>query len=331
MSAELLGPIDMHLVRDKDGYRDYTIVWKIRTTSYDDGPQVVLNCPTLPDIGTTWSFGNDLDDWVWCIPDTRVQPFRAGNPDDPVRYWTLEQTFTNRAMKRCQDFNIENPLDEPPAISGSFVKYTEEVRYDRHGKVIKTSSHEPIVGPDSEFDRNRPTVSIEMNKLTLDLDDVSSMVDTVNDAPLWGLSARKIKLSNVSWSRKLYGICTFYYTVSLEFDINFDTFDRIITDVGTRHINPDMIKPDSGWFPTSLLTEFKDAQGNIQATFDPPQMIKDIPLAFTKILDGKGREAGWTVLNGEGVVAKDPESAGEVSIEYYPESNFLTLGIPTSL
>lgn len=336
MSAILRGPIDMTLARDKDGYKDYTIVWKIETTSYLDGPYTVINCPTLPDIGTTWSFGNDLDDWVWCIPDTRIAPIRSGNPDDPARFWTLEQTFTNRPMWRCQTTEIEEPWLEPPRVSGSYVKFTKEIRYDRHGKLVKSSSHEMITGPDVEFDDNRPTVAIEINSLTLDLSDITSMIDTVNDAPLWGLSARKIKLSNVSWARRLYGVCTFYYTIAMEFDVNFDTFDRTIADIGTRHINPKLLgdKKKADGSPVTITPESPlwDVWGGV--TYTPPRALKDIPSAFTKILDKDERELGWTILDGKGRVAGTPDSdrpPGEIKIEYYPESNFLLLGIPPTL
>ena len=115
-------------------------------------------------------------------------------------------------MKRCNTTSIENPLAEPQKVSGTFIKYTRELVWDKDGDLLIYSSHEPIKGGDVEFDRNRPSVRVEQNVSGLGLATFAAMVDTLNDATLWGLVARCIKLDNVSWERKLYGVCTYYYT-----------------------------------------------------------------------------------------------------------------------
>src|SRR5690606_22693106 len=97
---------------------------------------------------------------------------------------------------------------------------------DRYGNPIKSSSHEQFRGSNVEFDANRPTVWVDQNVSSLGLATFASMIDCVNDRPLWGLPKRRIKLSNVTWERKMYGTCRFYYTRKLEFDIRYDGFDR---------------------------------------------------------------------------------------------------------
>jgi hypothetical protein len=159
-------------------------------------------------------------------------------------WWLVSQTFSNKPLsvnstggQRCHDTQIEDPLLEPAKVSGTFIKYTEEAVYDMNGLPLKTSSHEQLRGNNVEFDRNRPTVTIEQNVPNQTLDIFSPMVDHVNDAPLWGLPARTIKLSNVRWNKQFYGQCSIYYTRVLEFDIMYETFDRLLLDEGTKALN----------------------------------------------------------------------------------------------
>lgn len=294
MASTLLGRLDWHGGRNREGHREYTIKWLIEAAT-SDGPVVIFNTSGLPAIGSTWSFGSDLDAWAFCTPDWKAKQILTKEPNN---YWALEQKFSTIPLKRCQDSSIENPLNEPDRISGSFTKYTREALRNYDGTLIKTSSHEQIRGREVERDDNRPNVTIEKNLSSHPLSTYAPMIDTVNDASLWGLDKRMIKLSNVSWTRKLYGTCTFYYTVSYEFDINYDTFDKKLIDKGTKVLAPggDPSKPDD-------FIVYKDKQGENSSV----------------ILDGAGE--AW---DGTG-------TPGEIDYEPYAESNFLLLGVPATL
>lgn len=294
MAGVLIGRIDWSGQRDKEGHRDYKIRWLVNSL-YADGPAVVMNTAGLPAVGATWAFGNDVDAWAFCWPNWKMTPIITKEPN---QYWIVEQHFTTKPLKRCQDTDIENPLNEPDRISGSFTKFTREATHDRNGDPIKSSSHEQIRGSVVERDDNRPNVTIEKNLVTLPLSTFAPMIDTLNDAPLWGLPARTIKLSNASWQRQLYGTCTFYYTVSYEFDVNYDTFDKTLIDEGTKVLacGGDPTKPED-------FVVYKDINGENTRV----------------ILDGNGE--AW---DGVG-------TPGEIDVEFYNESNFLLLGIPTSL
>jgi len=135
------------------------------------------------------------------------------------------------------------------------------------------------------------------------------MVDTVNDSTLWGLSSRKVKLSNVSWTRNTYGLCYVYYTRNFEFDIDFTTFDRVTPDHGLMVLNGkwaddvwQLIPPSDSTDPRNFI-RYKDKHANFAKVF----------------LDGSGKPVG------------DVADSPDIDIEYYDESNFLTLGIPTTL
>jgi hypothetical protein len=279
-----------------------------------------MNTAGLPTIGSVWNFDSDTDFDAFCTPFLRVTPIRSKKPN---KYWIVENQFTTRPMKRCFDTEIEDPLLEPDRIGGSFVKYTKEATEDRFGEKLKMSSHEMIRGPQAEFDANRPTVWIEQNVADLDLDTFSDMVDTVNDATLWGVGARKVKLSNVSWERLYKGICDFYYQRRFEFDIDFSTFDRTVVDEGDKVLNGKWVGAD--W----TLVDIADGV--------PPD--KENPNHFMRAIDRAGNPM-HVLLDGNGEpldVADSPTGTATVSspvgidIEYYPESNFLELGIPTLL
>lgn len=314
-----VGPIAKGLTRDSEGHRDYMVRHLVRATDPLDGPETVMNTPGLPQIGALWNFGNDTDVWAFCWPDMKIKPHKISE-NDAVTIWSAEQKFSTRPLSRCQDETIEDPLLEPDRVSGGFFKYTREVTEDRFGDAIQSSSFETLRGPQVEFDHNRPTVRIGQNVPNLELEVFTPMVDTLNDDVLWGLPARQIKLSNVSWSRRLFGICDFYFTRDLEFDIDTDTFDKTAVDEGTKALHGHWV--DDTW---TLL----DIGGSPPDPSNPAHFsrYKDRNGENTRVLlDGAGQPLNLNVDTGTG--GTDPT---KIDIEHYKESNFLLLGIPADL
>jgi len=295
--------------RDQEGHRTYHVVHIVRALR-SDGPYVVMQASGLPVVGSSWAFGNDFDPWAFCTPEMRVSIHKEKEGDfssrtNSLQYWRVRQTFTTKPLNRCQDESIEDPLLEPPRYGGSFVKYVKEVQKDKDGNAILTSSRELVKGSLVEFDHNRPTVWVEMNSASLGLSTFAAMVDNVNDGAMWGLSARCVKLSNVTWERKIYGTCDFYYTRRFDFDIRYDTFDTSPIDSGVKafgHWDPE---DKDTWTTTDHLLAYKDKQGNY----------------------------GRVMLNGAGIPIADdadPVNIPGAPVEYYPETNFFILGIPAS-
>lgn len=333
MAAEIIpGQRAWELDRDDEGHRTYKIVHQVRAL-IADGPQIVMNTPGLPVIGSIWDFDNDLDSWAFCWPNMKVTPRLRKEPNT---IWDVEQLFTTKPLKRCQDTNIEDPLLEPDRVSGSFIKFMEEAVQDKDGNFIMSSSNEQLRGPGVEFDANRPTVRVEQNVATLGLDVFSEMVDTLNDALLWGLTSRKIKLSNVSWERVLFGVCDFYYIRLLEFDVNFNTFDRNLLDDGTKVLQgkwdndgnwkleeADGAEPD----PTnpSHYTRYKDRHGEIL------RIVYGGPGTGTGTGGGGGLPANTKVINALDTGFITTGGPTTVFVQKYTESDFLILGLPISL
>ena len=344
MATKLLGAMGWSAHRDKEGHREYKIKWKVLVDK-GSGPQTATFAPGLPIIGSTWNFGGDNDPWAFCYPTLDIR--QLNKADEPAQTYSIEQTFSTRPLNRCQTNSIEDPLLEPSKLRGSFVKYTKEAKRNWDGAaedpggVIEYSSHEPITGPEAEVTDNRPTVIFEKNVAALELDLITEMVDTVNDDVLWGLEKRKIKLTNVSWEEKWFGTCDNYFTRSFEFEINFDTFDKSVPDYVTKLLNghwDEDAEVGTGctpnlWIPDKICGEWPDATN---------------PQHFIRAKDRHGENVRM-MANGAGLPAsenpKDPFQAqgtgttptptttfpADIAIEYYPESNFLLLGIPVSL
>lgn len=294
--ADNRGLIHWELNRSADGHRTYKATWQVRPAP-GDGPLDILFASGLPAVGTGWAYGNTLDPWAFCTPETEVT---YTGDREPGRWWHVTQTFTTTPTRRCQDVQVENPLSEPVKVSGSFVTERRATAFDRFGKVIKNSAHRPYKGSACERDFNRPNVTVAFNTVSNPLALYAPMIDTVNGVPMWGLPVRTVKLSNVTWERKTYGVCTYYYTISYEFHIRYETWDEDLLDESDRYLKPGG-NPDK---QEDFIIAKDDADENI-----------------TVILDGSG--SLWDT-SGE-----DPP--GKIHVEFYNESNFFVLGVPVAL
>ena len=244
MSGVSRGRIGWSLDTDDEGHRTYKLLTLVEmltsinplVAETDDGPERALNStPGLPAIGSFWQQGNDVDQWATLWPTMKIRTYKPKG-GEPGNFFSIEQIFSTRSFRTCQSVTISNPLLEPQKISGTFIKYTREARFDVNGNPIVSSSHESYTGADVEIDNNRPSIRIEQNVSVLQLGLLASMVDTINQFPMWGLAPKTIKLSNVSWERKIQGICGYYYNRILDFDINFNTFNIIVPDEGYHEV-----------------------------------------------------------------------------------------------
>lgn len=316
MSATSLGPVNWSLQRDDDGHRTYMIDFKVITTSVGDGPASVTWASGLPTVGSYWNYGNDLDIWAFCWPTMTVTPIIT---DEPGYFWKVTCKFTTKPFKRCQDTSIEDPLLEPPRLRGGFNTRTKETTKDRHGKLIKSSSHEIISGIEKDF--GGATVSVDINVASFDLEEFCEAMHKVNDAALWGMDARHIKCMGGSWVRNLYGVCSYYFTVSYEFEARENGWDDDdIADAGYKCLR-------GKWVESGTSTAYPP-HWEEEAGLDP-----DDPDNFIVAKDANDESMPkMTLLNGSGGRLTDPDNPVFIDpVEHYDEFNFLSLGIPSSL
>lgn len=323
-----------NMKRDSEGHREYKL-GSIVEASFTDGPFNVLNTAGLPVPGSIWVIDGDSDPWAWCRLEADVKPLQQ-KKGEKYKWWLVEHTFSSKPLKRCGEQQIDNPLLEPMKISGSFLKYTEEASTDYRGLPITYSSHERVRGSAVEFDNNRPQVMIEQNVANLELDLLSLLVNSVNDDALWGLPARCVKLSTVSWERKYHGFCYKYYTRKFEFDIRYETFDRYTLDESNMAIRGAWQKDRN----SVQYGQYVPARNEYGEDLDP-----DNPRNFVRYKDWNGENAR-VLLNGRGrpydpgVVGTgtspgtgtgDDTSIGVIPIRKYTARNLLLLNIPTVL
>ena len=318
MAVKNLGPYEVSATRTKEGHREYKVKSKVQS-GVNDGPSNVMTCPGLYAIGSTYSIRSDSDSWAFCWPTMSITKHGSWAEGEKVLLWNVEQTFSTEPLWRCNTTQIQDPLQEPIKLSGGFVKYTREASVDMNNLPITNSAWELFRGQQNEWDANRPNVHVEMNQASLGLSTFSQMIDTVNNAPLWGLPVRCIKLSSASWERKLFGVCSYYYTVGYDFDVMYETFDRYLIDTGNRVIQGSW-GTDGKW----AVATINGSPANVN---DPTHFMTAIDRSGNPteiVLDGYGRPWDST---GTGSTS----SPGVKLVQYYPASNFLLLNVPTSL
>lgn len=308
---------------DDEGYRKYTLTALIESDDKNDGPFTVMNTPGLTLPGSPWSFGNDYDPWSYCYPSMKVSIY-SEKEGDPAYFWQVEQTFSNKPLKKCQDQKIEDPLLEPQKVSGSWTKKTREAAFNRFGFRILSSSFEQIRGNQVEFDESLDTVTIEQNCALLGLPIFTAMKDHVNSSVLWGMAARTVKLGKVSWERKILGTCGYYYTRTLEFEIDARTWDREVPDEGDKVI-------DGAWKKNTTTGDWE---------WDPKVYTDDLihlipinradPRNYIRAKDPHDQPF-HVQLDGNGAPLKFGDAPAKIHVEKYDEANFLILGIPTVL
>lgn len=310
MPGVVLGIINWSGARNAEGHREYRITFRIESL-HSHGPQTISHTPGLPQIGSFWRYGTDNDPWAFCTPELKITPVLT---QENNRWWDIEYRFSTMPMPRCNATTIDNPLHEPQRVSGSFIKNRRSTPWDADDKLIRTVSFEDV---EVERDESFPTLVIEQNDLQLGIDTFTEKVNKINNHNLWGLSPRKVKLDNVTWERKIWGICTFYFTRRYEFSINFDTWDRDdIPHRGRKVIN--------GKWDKATLTWVIDGAAD-----------KTNPTHYMQAIDINGNPIE-TWLNPEtGAPTSTPnylkQSNDKPYVPIYQTTNFLPLGIPASL
>lgn len=314
MATRLLGLLDWSGDADDEGHRTYTVSFKVESDSLVDGPNTVRLTPGAPLPGDIYAFGDDADLWAFCTPkwSAKAHDIKEG---ERVRIWILERTFSTKLPAggpgqrgRCNENDIEDPLLEPPKISGSTNNKTEEITTDRFVAAVTTSSHEQMRGPQLEFDMPTDNISVEMNvasSFTIAL--AYAMRNHVNYAPLWGLGARCVRLAGVSFDVKYYGLCYKYYTLKLEFETNPNTFDRDVLDEGTKVLNGHWgsVGSGTGTGTGTFLNNNTWVLDDINGESPDPNN----PSHFIRAVDRVGNPMK-IVLNGHGLPAEVKVSAG---------------------
>lgn len=291
------------LQRDKDSHRTYTVDWLVECDDETDGPIEILIANGLPRVGDYYSFYGENDYWAFCKWDMSVTPLHQSQGRGTTA-WKVTQRFSTKSDKEDRQQQRENPLNEPPEISGGWNQIARKKHVDRNNKAITNSAKEPVT-TDDVLTRNiaQPTVDITMNLADLPLSVISTAINRVNSTSMWGLGPRHIRMVNAPWSRKVMTNGFMYYSVTYQFECSFESWDIPFVDQGYKvYIGPD---------------ERTEDQVNNPLNYSVPEGVEqdEDPI----LLDGEGKR----LAPGEDVVLITPEIDQEF--------NFFTLGLPTRL
>lgn len=332
----------------------------------------------LPVIGTPYKIGNDNDPYALCLPDPEINPVhQRGEPHD---LWTATFRFSTRYMERSQcdpedetgNFAVKDPLSEPWIEAGTYYKFTKLadkcsklIFQDSSGNILysvdQASSGQPLQDIRNsafeviplEVDDGRATLQLTHNYLYhpltwdstmgADIVPLPTLVNCVNSVQLWGFQPRCVKLSNYTYTRIVYGKCTYFYRITFDFDINVKTWDKPLADRGTQCLA--VYNPKNANCNPPPWTQLQPNSTN-PAT-DLPYLIYQNPANFERYADNSG-ELVLKALNGFGVpvgwkppdnCTKNPApvvvtSGAQIIPQYYTAIDFsrsIPCGLPTDL
>lgn len=350
MAAEYLGHATWEGEMDDEGHRDYVLRCKISTLP-GEGPATVLTCPSpAPQPGQLWLFSgsgfSDTDVWAYRTLKTKVRPhpkYKEGDKGRARTIWYADYHFTTRPRKKCSEERIEDPLLEPQRVSGGSVRKKKHATLDKDGLPIVYSSGEAVTGPAVEFDRSDSKITVRQNVAALEGYLVESMLDTLNDAPLWGYPIGWVKFSSWNWEKNYHGQCSIYYTRTFEFEISPE-HDRTVLDESNKCLKGDWDRdPDSATYKRYVLDESVQEDYDFAVDNEMPEVVYEKPSNVVRFKDWFG-ENSKTLLNGYGKPYRFPEddeveppdpaaeddlTRGEITIAYYRQANLLLLGIPS--
>jgi hypothetical protein len=334
MSATLRpGPVKWSLTRLEDNNREYKITHRVNCDR-GDGPFTALNASGLPRVGDAWNFDNDSDPAAVCWPNAVITP--VIDDGEPTTQFLVEQTFSTKPIDFFAFDPLDDPLLEPPVVTGSFTRVVEEATIDRFKNQIVSSSFEQIRGYGAEFDNGTHTVHIEHNVPNLQLLLCTGLLHSVNNATMWGMPKRCVKMSTFNWQALYKNSGTKYYRRIYDFDINAKTFDKEVPDEGYKVLR--------GYF----MKDGRYRVLNIDGAFPD----RNNPAHFRRAQDDAGNLFGKVILDGEGLPANviivydpttapdtgtgtthfaDPRTPANIRIEKYTEADLFQLGIPTEL
>jgi len=288
----------------RDWHREYTSIYQVITDDLDDGPVTATNATGIPAYGSSYSWGNDSDQWAFAIEANAS----LVSEDNTRRQWYVTITHSTQPRLRCADVQRNSPLDEPPIISGSFVQFTKPAEEDKDGDPIVNVCDEPFI-PAVEINDSRDSLVIEINTANINLAQRADAKDKVNSGTIWGLGPRTVLLKQWTWRKMSFGVCNEFINHRYEFEINTDKWNHKLHNVGYRHKNPFWVCGD-------------DPEEQWRTILDGRDQPRHLPTPLK--LDGSINDLQ---CGGTPVYLKDPDG-----FEIYKEYDLTTLpGIPDPL
>lgn len=269
MAVVSVEPIESKERVGDDFHIDYESVYEVITNAKTDGPITARQSVGIPAYREPYRWFGDVNNWAFCNGlETSLREV-----DKTKKVWRIKVTHSTRATSR-DNTPRENPLDEPPELSGSFVEGSRIVYKDKDGAFIRNSAGQQFVGG-LEQPEGYDTLSYKVNTATIDLALRASLANKVNSAALWGLPARCVWFKQWQWVVRYFGNEDFVAN-TMEFYIRpaNDPWNEELLDEGDWHY------VDAGGGVPAV-----DADGNrVLRSFVDPTDLRQV----RGLLDGNG-------------------------------------------
>lgn len=248
MAIKLVEPIKSEMTEDTQGHRLYESEYLV-TATLDIDPVTIRQDSRVPQRGDKykWLMDPNLtaveDEWAYCsqvklsMDPVRIKDFEG----EPALLWTISTTHTTKLDLNYPIFR-EDPLDDPPIIDGGFAPFRKFVYRDKDGNQIQNTARFPLLDP-VEIDDAYDTLKISFKTAKIDLGLRQEYRGAVNSTPIWGLTARQVKLTAWRWKSVRIREDDYYVQHDLEFIISLEQ----MPDASIVHSSPNY-GGKKGWY-----------------------------------------------------------------------------------
>jgi hypothetical protein len=172
----------------RDGGRAYTRILLVETSGQSVGPKAVIAGLSVA-IGQHYKADRDGEDGAEDLASFAQSIAVAETSDDGCQWIaTIEYGRYNA------EINPLNPLDSRPKISWQWEQGQRVATRDKDGEDVVNSAGDYFV-PAVEVDEARPIFQIVHNESTLFPTLIDAYQNSINDAPWFGMAARKWKVT----------------------------------------------------------------------------------------------------------------------------------------
>lgn len=250
---------------DKDGVREFELVYLVHTDDKKDGPATVRVAAGIPSIGDTYSAGNESDVYAVCIEKSVEQTESPYDWRVRIRYTTDPGATTPTSLVG------DNPLDAPAELSFGFEKRRIIIpgRFNNpigppSDKKYDAGIYAPngeLFDPQPEADVHDPVWHIRKNVASISYAAFMALADCVNADTFNGAEPRQLQFRPPTAERKWHKAIGYYWTVNYSLAYRWETWDLQILNQGTYYYPSGT--PAAWWGSTELRHVQVDKQFNV--------------------------------------------------------------------
>lgn len=183
-------------------------------------PLQVAGMDPIPEYGHSYNWFGWVDVWAFVTSINAVPvSLDIDWKGEQAMKWEVTVTHSSKPTEGNQE-RKDNPLLDPPVISGSFSRFRSPRSVDAYGMSVINSARQSYQ-PAIEIDDAEDTLDISYNTATINLAFRVGFKGTVNSVPMWGMPKRCVKLDSWKWTIMAAGNGMKYIKNDFQFKINY--------------------------------------------------------------------------------------------------------------